>query len=288
MTLATAASGALKYGAANLVLVRYWQYDKYPKGEEWEANFPDTIYLVGCLPDRFIKLNCAETTGEIVYYERKTCSLTEPVSDYIFSWDNRTRCSWDDSICSTQTPPQTVPNIIPVTSLKACIAFNTGGLSPSLWKDEGGWYNFIGYVEPNKHIVDGVCVNYSYDTPVSLAFTNGVLNASPTGWGRNGLGITSDGTVYYSSGVVMPYHSGKYTALYYEEAATTSVAINEDGLPEGNISIELVATDLWRGDPVQWLGSCPGPTQCDGFIPTCEAGTLNATITVIPGDWDCP
>jgi len=301
MNMIATTNTGVKCSATGIVLVRYWIYTKFSYSRPWEGDFPNTIYLVGCSPPAAIAVYCTDEPNHMVVYKRGVCSIEPPVSDYIFSWDNKTQCAWSNgsTLCGAiRVPPD--PNVIPGGKIVdpiayLCVSF-TGeeGLDgPLLAKqyDPGGKYewDFRGFVQPNKHIVDGDCIDYTYDTVGTFGFTDGQATRGDGYWYKGPV------TVYDTSGAVsftyyMDFYNtanSNYVEIIY--TASGSVAIDpESGYPNGEVALDITAYQAWRvplyGSPTL-LQECPGAAQCDDFIPDCDCGPL--TVTFYPTEAGC-
>lgn len=268
---------------------RYWTYTKYPFGESWESNFPDTIYLVGCKPPWSISLYCVDETEHKVVYHRGLCSTTSPGGSYIYSWDRKTLCPWTDtSFCGDIEEPPDPGNVVDGvgnSKFDLCVSYQSELSTPYVGS---GLPGLSGWKEPRWVMVDGVCVPGSYGSTGSFSgLTNGRL-------GSAGSYTMTSGTYsdYYCSFEIDVDAGTCHAAMYYvmvfsQSGWTADYTFTGDGAfafdPEAGGAGEMEVEGYvwcwgWSGGGCEY---CDGSDSGDcGGHDDCLIGNIGITLTV--------
>jgi len=279
MILATTGSNALRHASTGLGVVRYWTYTKYPLGEDWEADFPTTIYLVGCHPPYAVMIWCtASPTEKVLYHSNESCSTTDPGGDYVIAWDRRAYCPWGASeVCPGGGG-------IEKATLELCLTV-TGDdiyfLGRMLELGEGIWFCAVlgCCVECWWKVLGSLgCRQLTSDITVSLPLPEGAMTGNSTvGWTLGPVYISPTGHVTVSGAA----DYGGSSVSYFGEG---DIALDPDyNCPVGSADIDITAVS-WSGYDYggQQSGGvcCPEGTQCYGHEWVCDAGTITITTSI--------
>jgi len=295
--IATTGSNALRAGTAGLQVVRYWTYTKYPLGEAWEANFPTTIYMVGCNPPYAVALYCTGApTQKVLYHSNNICSTTNPGGAYVISYDRRAYCPPDlGAICEGGEEPPGGEIVVEKATVDLCITFshNGSGCEPSLWWCD--WNDFGEYVctlsgcveaEWWRHRTGGVivCTQRGYNVEMYLGpFSNGAMTGNSTsGWSRSPIYISPTGAVsfgYVAGGV----NDCSWNVSY--SGTGSDIALDAAwNCPIGSSTIPIVAGSVYTHGNCNPSGfpraCCPGGTMCDEHEYICDAGSISITTSI--------
>lgn len=269
--IATTGSNALRgYGNA-FGVVRYWTYTKYPFGHTWEANFPTTIYLVGCKPSWSVFLYCVDDTSRKVVYHRGSCSIVPPESNYIYSWDRKTLCPWTDAtFCGDLETPPDAGNVVDGVGnaiFDVCVSFpnKAGFTGPYIRNTPGG--PSVGFVEPAYSVVDGICVPDAPDVVGDFSFLTDGLAIQDYNGGSGDFYICSNVTLGINAVTktahvwfahIYPY--GNIQVAYSGEAD-----MNFDPETGGTASVPVYGEYVATYMPYTWTFS-----YCDDFASNCN------------------
>ena len=288
--LATTGSNALRHASTGLGVVRYWSYTKHPLGETWEADFPATIYLVGCHPPYAVMIWCtASPTEKVLYHSNESCSTTDPGGQYVISWDRRAYCPWGASeVCPGGGG-------IEKATLDLCLTVNSVSLINSKWirqPSTGVLYSCSGCVDLKWRWarIGGVivCVQYGYEIQLlACSASSGVMTGNSTdGWTRGSIyispaGVVSFGCFSIASGPNWFYPYWVTFGVGYGGTGS-NISLDDDfNCPVGPSTIPVLATNYTDASNQPWGGPCcPDGTMCEGHAYNCNAGTITITTSV--------
>ena len=288
--LATTGSNALRHASTGLGVVRYWSYTKHPLGETWEADFPATIYLVGCHPPYAVMIWCtASPTQRVLYHSNESCSTTDPGGQYVISWDRRAYCPWGVSdVCpgGGGIEKATVP---------LCVTSSGSFLGLAYYSDVGGY--FYNCVEAPWHIhryvpgglvckQHGLLYNLSYGYPLIYGGDGEMAGDSTNGWSKGHwpyinyggiVSISPAGAVSYS----FTYEVSGLTVWY--GGTGNDIALDTVwGCPIGT-SVIPVYCSSWCLNYWDWMNQHYVYYNCSGCLANCGGHpviSLAGSITI--------